>query len=108
MPAETSDLTGLRKLAEQGDAAAQFALGARYATGEEVKQDYSEAVRWFALAGGPGARLGAGNFGRLLLGGQRRPSRHEQGLLLVCAGPSGWRSGQQIPGCGSHLAHESR
>jgi TPR repeat protein len=44
------DLEGLRRLARQGDSAAQFALGARYATGENVKQDYSEAVRWFAMA----------------------------------------------------------
>jgi len=43
-------LSSLRKLAEHGDPAAQFALGARYATGEEVKQDYSEAMRWFGMA----------------------------------------------------------
>jgi putative methionine-R-sulfoxide reductase with GAF domain len=55
---------GMRKLAEQGDAAAQFAVGARYATGEDVPQDYTEAVRWFALAAEQGhvgsqATLGA-------------------------------------------------
>jgi hypothetical protein len=43
-------LEGLRQLAQQGDAESQFALGARYATGDEVKQDYVEAARWFALA----------------------------------------------------------
>jgi putative methionine-R-sulfoxide reductase with GAF domain len=62
--ADVSNLAGLRKLAEQGDAAAQFAIGARYATGEEVKQDYTEAMRWFALAAEQGhvnaqAMLGA-------------------------------------------------
>jgi putative methionine-R-sulfoxide reductase with GAF domain len=62
--ADVSNLEGLRKLAEQGDPAAQFALGARYATGEEVKQDYAEAVRWFTLAAEQGhvnaqAMLGA-------------------------------------------------
>jgi hypothetical protein len=62
--ADVSNLEGLRKLAEQGDPAAQFAMGARYATGEEVKQDYTEAVRWFALAAEQGhvnaqAMLGA-------------------------------------------------
>jgi len=55
---------GIRKLAEQGDAAAQFAVGARYATGEDVPQDYAEAVRWFSLAAEQGhvvsqATLGA-------------------------------------------------
>jgi putative methionine-R-sulfoxide reductase with GAF domain len=55
---------GMRKLAEQGDAAAQFAVGARYATGEDVPQDYTEAVRWFYMAAEQGhvvsqATLGA-------------------------------------------------
>jgi TPR repeat protein len=43
-------LEGMRKLPLQGDATAQFSVGARYATGEEVPQDYSEAVRWFSMA----------------------------------------------------------
>jgi putative methionine-R-sulfoxide reductase with GAF domain len=57
-------LESIRKLAEQGDAAAQFSVGARYATGEDVPQDYAEAVRWFAMAAEQGhvvaqATLGA-------------------------------------------------
>ncbi len=59
-----SGAEGIRKLAEQGDAAAQFAVGARFATGEDVPQDYTEAVRWFSLAAAQGhvvsqATLGA-------------------------------------------------
>lgn len=46
----TDTLEGMRKLAEQGDPAAQFSVAAHYATGEDVPQDYSEAVRWFTLA----------------------------------------------------------
>jgi putative methionine-R-sulfoxide reductase with GAF domain len=58
------DLEGLRGLAERGDPAAQFAVGARYATGDGVKQDYTEAVRWFSKAADRGhivaqATLGA-------------------------------------------------
>jgi putative methionine-R-sulfoxide reductase with GAF domain len=51
-PATTlaTDLSSLRKLAERGDPTAQFAMGARYATGQEDKQDYSEAMRWFSMA----------------------------------------------------------
>ena len=61
---DATDLGALRKLAEEGDPAAQFALGARYATGEGVSQNYSEAVRWFSKAGEHGhvvaqATLGA-------------------------------------------------
>lgn len=62
--ADATDLGALRKLADEGDPAAQFALGARYATGEGVSQNYSEAVRWFDKAGEQGhvvaqATLGA-------------------------------------------------
>jgi putative methionine-R-sulfoxide reductase with GAF domain len=57
-------LQGMRKLAEQGDPAAQFSVGAHYATGEDVPQDYTEAVRWFSMAAEQGhvvsqATLGA-------------------------------------------------
>jgi len=45
-----SSLDGLRRLAEQGDSVAQFAVGTHYATGEDVPQDYAEAVRWFSRA----------------------------------------------------------
>jgi putative methionine-R-sulfoxide reductase with GAF domain len=40
----------LRKYAAQGDPVAQYALGARYAQGVDVKQDQAEAVRWFTKA----------------------------------------------------------
>ena len=46
----TETLEDLRKYATQGDPVAQYALGARYAQGVEVKQDQSEAVRWFTKA----------------------------------------------------------
>jgi hypothetical protein len=54
----------LRQLAEQGDAAAQFAMGAHYAVGDGVAQDYTTAAHWFTLAASQGhvaaqATLGA-------------------------------------------------
>jgi hypothetical protein len=62
-PAPT-DAEGLQRLAEQGDPVAQFEIGARYATGEEVPQDYSQALNWFSKAAEQGnvpaqATLGA-------------------------------------------------
>jgi len=58
------DLQTMRRLAEHGDPIAQFAIGARYATGEDVAQDYAEAVGWFSKAAEQGhvpaqATLGA-------------------------------------------------
>jgi hypothetical protein len=47
---DPTTVEGLRQLASEGDPAAQFALGAKYATGEGVAQDYAEAVRWFSRA----------------------------------------------------------
>ncbi len=38
------------KLAEQGDAEAQFRLGERYYNGDDVEQDYEEAVKWYRKA----------------------------------------------------------
>jgi hypothetical protein len=61
--ANINDLAGLRKLAEHGDPAAEFALGARYATGEEVNQDYTEAVRWFSQAADRGHILAQATLG---------------------------------------------
>ena len=48
--AEASTIDELRNLAGGGDAMAQFALGAHYMIGEDVKQDYAEAIRWFTKA----------------------------------------------------------
>ena len=63
-PSGVADLQSLLALAQQGDPSAEFAIGARYATGQEVKQDYVEAIRWFTLAAEQGhivsqATLGA-------------------------------------------------
>jgi hypothetical protein len=46
----SSNLEALRKLADQGDSAAQFDLGVRYATGQDVPSNYAEAARWFTSA----------------------------------------------------------
>jgi putative methionine-R-sulfoxide reductase with GAF domain len=73
LPASVTDLASLRKVAEQGDPAAQFSLGARYATGEEVKQDYTEAVRWFTLAAEQGHILAQATLGAYYWAGRGVP-----------------------------------
>jgi putative methionine-R-sulfoxide reductase with GAF domain len=70
---ESSDLESLRKLAEQGDPAAQFAVGARYATGEDVKQDYGEAVHWFAQAAEQGHVIAQATLGAYYWAGRGVP-----------------------------------
>ena len=44
------DLSEVRKRADLGDPYEQVALATRYATGEDVPQDYSAALRWFLKA----------------------------------------------------------
>jgi GAF domain/Sel1 repeat len=43
-------LISLTKQAEAGDADAEFVLGAKYASGDEVARNYTEAVKWFNRA----------------------------------------------------------
>ena len=47
---ETANLEQLQQMADKGDAAAQNALGLRYASGEGVVLSESEAARWFTKA----------------------------------------------------------
>jgi TPR repeat protein len=44
-----------RKAADQGSAAAQFFLGAMYAKGHGVPQDYAEALRWYSKSADQGS-----------------------------------------------------
>jgi hypothetical protein len=54
----------LQRLADAGDAEAQYWIGIRYATGTNVAQNYTEAAKWFLRAAEQGhvqaqARLGS-------------------------------------------------
>ena len=66
-PSVTADLSGsvrpLHRQAEAGDAEAEFELGARYASGEDVAQDYGQAVKWFTRAANDGQVLAAATLG---------------------------------------------
>jgi GAF domain-containing protein len=49
-PVQPPSLEEVRKRAELGDPYEQVALATRYATGEDVPQDYNLALRWFLKA----------------------------------------------------------
>ena len=61
---------GIRKAADQGDAAAQYNLGVMYDNGQGVPQDYAEAVRWYRKAADQGDASAQYNLGRLYADGQ--------------------------------------
>ena len=44
------DFEETKRLAEQGDASAQYNLGVMYSFGRGVPENYAEAVRWWRLA----------------------------------------------------------
>ena len=64
------DLTETRRLAEQGDADAQYNLGVMYANGEGVPQDDAEAVRWYRLAADQGNASAQNNLGLMYSNGE--------------------------------------
>ncbi len=55
----------MRELADQGDAVAQFNLGAMYRKGEGVPQDYAAAVEWYRKAADQGNVAAQHNLGNL-------------------------------------------
>ncbi len=59
----------LRSLADHGDIGAQFRIGRLYEAGDGVRQDVSEAARWYRMAAEQGNRPAQGALGRLLAGG---------------------------------------
>lgn len=71
--AEATTFDDLRRLAEAGDPYAQFAMGARFATGDGVKYDYAEAVRWFTKAAEQGHVISQATLGAYYWAGRGVP-----------------------------------
>ena len=58
-----SSLEEMKAAAQAGEPSAQYAMGARYATGESVPLDYATAARWFTLAAKKGYAPAQGMLG---------------------------------------------
>ncbi|MDD1625819.1 MAG: sel1 repeat family protein, partial [Methylococcaceae bacterium] len=56
--------------AKQGDALAQYDLGTMYDSGQEVTQDYKEAIKWYRLSAEQGYALAQYNLGTMYAQGQ--------------------------------------
>jgi peptidoglycan hydrolase-like protein with peptidoglycan-binding domain len=67
---EPAEVAQLRQAAEQGDAAAQVALGFRYERGQGVTRDEAEAVRWYRMAAEQGYATAQYNLGRMYANGR--------------------------------------
>ncbi len=68
--AQNADIVDLRGRAEAGDGEAQYQLGLRYDTGQGVRRDPEEALRWYRSAGEQGHTLAALNSGLLYDSGE--------------------------------------
>jgi hypothetical protein len=70
---ETATFDQLKQMAEKGDAAAENALGLRYARGEGVEPNEGEAVRWFIKAAEQGNVLSQSKLGTFYFSGRGVP-----------------------------------
>ena len=74
------DVARLREFACQGDAEAQFYLGNCYYYGEVVKQDYSEAVKWYRQAAQQGLAEAQYNLGNCYCFGEGVTQNHTEAV----------------------------
>jgi len=71
------------KLAEQGDAEAQFRLGDLYHSGMDVPQDATEAAKWFRKAAEQGHAEAQLTLGMLYLYGRGLPEDKEEAIEWI-------------------------
>lgn len=87
---ETASLDQLRQMAEDGDPAAENALGLHYATGEGVKLNESEAVHWFTRSAEQGNVAAQSKLGAIYYGGRGVPQDlHQAYFWMLLARASG-------------------
>ena len=80
---DPDQITEIRRLAEQGDAEAQYSLGYRYATGIGVPQDRAEAARWLRLAADQGHIQADDFLGRMRPSGSQRATDNDAETALA-------------------------
>lgn len=64
------DLAALKSKAESGDADARYRLGLAYVKGQGVKEDYTEAAKWYRLAADQGNAAAQNALGELCEAGR--------------------------------------
>lgn len=72
------ELEALKARAEYGDTDAQFLLGTTYFKGNDVPQDYNEAMKWFRKAGERGHTKAQYNLGVMYSNGDGVPQDYKE------------------------------
>jgi len=80
---ETATLNQLRQMALLGDPAAENALGLRYATGDGVRPNEREAVRWFTKAAEQGNITAQSKLGSVYFRGRDIPQNFNQAYFWM-------------------------
>ena len=70
----------LRPLADQGDAQAQYNLGALYDNGQGVPQNYAEAMKWYRKAADQGDDRDQNNLATMYVKGQGVPQNYAEAM----------------------------
>ncbi|MGA3213586.1 MAG: tetratricopeptide repeat protein, partial [Terriglobales bacterium] len=90
-PEPIDPLSETRRLAEQGDADAQFDLGEAYYHGQVEPQDHSEAVRWYRKAAAQYHTYAQFKLGCMYEGGEGVPQDQGEAFHCYCdASDSAW------------------
>jgi putative methionine-R-sulfoxide reductase with GAF domain len=105
---DTADPKQLRELAEQGDPAAENALGLLYAQGDEkhaVRHDETEAARWFTKAAEHNYVPAQSKLGALYWGGRGVPASLNQAYFWTILARAGGDEGSKTlaPLLASHM-----
>ena len=79
----TASIEHLEQMADNGDSAAQNSLGLRYVTGEGVKPDEQQAVRWFTKAAERGNVAAQSKLGSLYFRGRDIPQNLSQAYFWM-------------------------
>jgi len=91
----SEEIAGLRRLAEQGQAAAQFRLGYMHAIGGGIEKNEREAVFWFRKAADQGYAAAQSNLGGMYVNGRGvEKDEHEAILWFRRAAEQGYAPGQ--------------
>ena len=107
---ETATFDQLRQMAEKGNPAAQNSLGLRYATGDGVKLNESEALRWFTKAAELGNVPAQSKLGSIYFSGRGVPQDSNRAYFwMVVARLSGDDASKALSSASecAHLAPRS-
>lgn len=98
-PADIIDIHSLQEMASKGNVSAQIALGRRYETGQNVTQDYIEALKWYHKAANQGDTVAQGSIGDMYFNGRGVPTDYTEAMNWYRkAADQGDAAGQGIVG----------